>query len=258
MAVFHNVETFFPIFFLTNGPDDDDIRGHSRQCFCVRCRAMEIADIEDRYRPAVDDTRKVEELRNMMLFVLPTKLLGRQDRLFEITRKMIVYGKAYKEAALKGGDYVLFKCWAKRQPVYQEYVVNASKQVQKEFDKHCQFINDCACVYDKWDVIVHNLTNESLTNINARTFTVGKFREAIDFSWCVSENERLRTGTAPRRKGEQLWTPTDVHNTANYVLGVARRGEADRHQTSRFCQAVERQCLAMVKARRQENDSLVL
>ena len=94
-----------------------------------------------------------------------------------------------------------------------------------------------------------------MTNINARNFTVGKFRNAVDYNWCISENERAR-GSAPTRKGEQLWTADDVNETALHVLGVGRLNEADRHQTSRFCQAVERKCLEIVKARRQEDDSL--
>ena len=39
------------------------------------------------------------------------------------------------------------------------------------------------------------------------------------------------------------------------VLNVARLSEADRYQPSQFCQAVERKCLAIVKKRRQEQDS---
>ena len=254
MAVFYNVENIHPNMFLLNDRDDNDVQAHPRTCFCVRCRAIEVAEIHDRYIPYHDDLRMLNELRHMVVNVLPKRLVKAQERVFEITRALIVYGKTYKEVALKNGDYTLFKCWAKTQFYYQEFI-NGSRQAQKEFDNHCQFVNDCAYVYDNWDKIVNNLTNESLTNLNARTFTVGKFREAVDFNWCISENERARTGTAPRRQGEQLWTPDDVNETAHHVLSVARLSEADRHQASRFCQAVERKCLAIVKKRRQEQDS---
>ena len=254
MAVFYNVENIHPNIFLLNDGDDNDVQNHPRTCFCIRCRAVEVADIHDRYIPNVDDQRMLNELRHMMITVLPRRLSLAQDRVFEITRKLIVHGKIYKEAALKNGDYTLFKCWAKTQPYYQQFI-NGNKQTKKEFDKHCQYVNDCAFVYDNWDKIVHNLTNESLTNLNARTFAVGKFREAVDFNWCISKNERARTGTAPRRQGEQLWTSDDVTEAAIHILNVARLDEADRHQTSRFCQAVERKGLALVKERMQEQDS---
>ena len=251
MAVFHNVESIQPNFFLLNDSDDNDVQTHPRTCFCVRCRAIEVGEIYDRY---VDERRMLEELRNMMVIVLPKRLQKAEDRVFEVTQKITIYGKTYKEFALKDGNYTLFKCWAKVQPYYQQYV-HGCKEARREFDDHCKFVNDCAYVYDHWEKIVHNLTNETMNNLNARSFTVGKFREAVDFNWCISENERARTGTAPRRHGEQLWTPDDVNQTALHILSVARLDEADRHQTSRFCQAVERKCLALVKERSQVEDS---
>ena len=253
VMAFYNVETIQPNFFLLNGPLDTDVRDHSRQCFCVNCRALEIAEVNGRYVPIVDDRRKIDELRRMMCSVLPNQLSGAQDKVFATTKKQIIHGKLYHQTALSSGDYVLFKCWAKVQPFYQEFI-NGGAQVKKEFDKHCKLVVDCAYVYDHWDIIVNNLTNESMTNINARNFSVGKFREAINFNWCI-ENERAR-GAAPGRRGEQLWTKDDVNDTALHVLGVARLDEADRYQTSRFCQAVERRCLAIVKARRQEEDNI--
>ena len=139
MAVFYNVENIHPNMFLLNDRNDNDVQAHPRTCFCVRCRAIEVAEIHDRYIPYHDDLRMLNELRHMVVNVLPKRLVKAQERVFEITRALIVYGKTYKEVALK-----------------------------------------------------NNLTNESLTNLNARTFTVGKFREAVDFNWYISENERAR------------------------------------------------------------------
>lgn len=222
----------------------------------MRCRVVEVGYINDRYVPVIDDDRKLVELRHMMVTVLPTQLLGAQDKVFEVTLKAILHGKLYHQTALSDGLYVLFRCWAKVQPFYRQYIEGNNRQLMKEFDQHCKFVNDCNYVYNNWDTIVNHLTDRTMTNLNARNFSVAKFREAVDFNWCISENERAR-GAAPRKEGEQLWTKDDVETTAVHMLGVGRLSEADRHQSSRFCQQVERRFLAIQKARRQEDDSIV-
>ena len=254
IMTFFNAETFQPNIFLLNS-DDQDVRNHARKCFCVRCRAVEVGNIDDRYVPVVDDVRKRVELHQMMVTVLPNQLLGAQDRVFEITQKLIIYGKLYHQTALSDGMYVLFKSWAKVQPFYKQFIEGKNPQLLKEFDQHCKLVNDCNYVYNNWDRIVNNLTDRTMTNIRARNFTVAKFRAAADFNWCISENERAR-GAAPSRKGDQLWTKDDVERTALHMLGVGRLSEADRHQSSRFCQQVERRFLEIQKTRRQENDSI--
>ena len=252
MAAFNNIETQFPNFFMTNGLSTDDVRGHAVTCFCVRCRAKNVTVINDRYIPLVDNRRKVHELRSMMLEVLPGELQRANDTVFEVTRRMIIHGKVYRDACLEGTDYELFKPWAKKQPFYQEFV-HGTKVQQREFARHCQLVNDCAYVYDKWDGIVSNLQDKRMTFIQARNFTVAKFRAATVMNWCIIENEHARTGSAPRREGETLWTSDDVNNFAQQALAVGRIAEADRHQAARFCQAVERQVLVLVKARMRQD-----
>ena len=57
MAVFYNVETIHPNFSLLNDRDDNDVQTHPRTCFCVRCRAIEVGEIHDRF---VDERRMLE------------------------------------------------------------------------------------------------------------------------------------------------------------------------------------------------------
>ena len=216
MAVFNNIETLFPNHFLNNGGDNNDITGHYANCFCGRCRAKMVAEINDRYRINLDDARKVAELRYLLLEVLPVELQDAKDKVFEVTKRMIVHGTIYQEACLKGTDYVQFRSWAKLQPFYEQYVKGNSRH-QREFERHCKLVNDCAYVYRKWETIVSNLQDERLKFLDARGFTIAKFREAHKMSWCISENERARNGSAPQRKGEQLWTPDDVSNAAQHL-----------------------------------------
>lgn len=162
-----------------------------------------------------------------------------------------------KDSCLNGTDYVQFKSWASLQPVYEEYV-HGNKKRQKEFGDRCQLINDCAIVYESWEDIAKNLTDESMTYLKARTFSVNRFRRAKSWVWCVGENERamVRTGGKRKEPAEQLWTSQDVNQAALHLLGINRLPEADLHQTAQFCQQVERQCLAIVNQKQQRQIQL--
>ena len=84
MAVFYNVENIQPNMFLLNDRDDNDVQAHPRMCFCVRCRGIEVAEIHDRYIPNVDDVRMINEVRHMVVNVLPKRLVKAQERMFEV------------------------------------------------------------------------------------------------------------------------------------------------------------------------------
>ena len=80
---------------------------------------------------------------------------------------MLINGSLYKEACLDGLGYTQFISWAVLQQRYAA-LVNGTKEEEQKFVDHCQLIYDCANVYDSWDVIVKNLTNNSITFSNAK------------------------------------------------------------------------------------------
>lgn len=97
---------------------------------------------------------------------------------FFITKEMLINGSLYKEACLDGLGYTQFISWAVLQQRYAA-LVNGTKEEEQKFVDHCQLIYDCANVYDSWDVIVKNLTNNSITFSNAK-------HSALTNSWELS------------------------------------------------------------------------
>ena len=84
-----------------------------------------------------------------------------------------------------------FKCWAKRQPAYQAFV-NGETAQRKEFDRHCQHINEAEYCFDNWEKIVFNLTDRRIDSVDARSFIVRSFFLASNLDWCLEYNEKLR------------------------------------------------------------------
>lgn len=243
--------------FLLNGDDDDNLIHHRNECFCRRCRQYFRSLIEGEYGQTEEEKiRQITELGNKMKDELPAKLKAAKKNLYTVTKEIIVYGGLYRDAALSGSRYKQFKSWATVQPRYQE-LVNGNKKQQKEFSDHCQLINDCANVYESWDIIVSHLTNESITFLDAKTFSVDYFRRSKNWVWCVSENERasVRGGKRKRPAAEKLWTSQDVDQGARQLLAINRLREADVFTMAQFCQQVERQCLEIVKRKHQILDA---
>ena len=48
-----------------------------------------------------------------------------------------------------------------------------------------------------------------------------------------------------------MWTSQDVSQAAHYLLGLNRLKDADIHQAARFCQQVEKECMAIVGRKQQ-------
>ena len=239
--------------FLLNGDDDDNIIHHRNDCFCRRCRGYYRSLIEGEYGITEDEKkRQIQELGNKMLDELPKKLKAAKKKVFSVTKELIINGGLYRDASLSSSRYKLFKSWASVQPRYQA-LVHGTKTQQKDFSDHCQLINDCANVYESWDDIVGHLTNESITYLDANTFSVDYFRRSKNWLWCVEENERaaVRGGKRKRPAAEKLWTSQDVDQGARLLLSVNRLKEADVFQMAQFCQQVERQCLQMVRRKHQ-------
>ena len=52
--------------------------------------------------------------------------------------------------------------------------------------------NEAAYCFDKWGLIVGNLTDKRMSSIDAHTFSVSKFYRASNIDWCLEYNEKVR------------------------------------------------------------------
>ena len=124
-------------------------RLHDEYCLCMQCKVIKLNRASD---------RGTNWLRDSMLNNLTNSRSAKGKAVFKVTIQQIINGKIYKTMYLEGTGVNFFKVWAKRQPFYTRYV-NGTEDEKKEFDDHCQLINDAALCYDYWENIIHNLTN---------------------------------------------------------------------------------------------------
>ena len=71
---------------------------------------------------------------------MPNERETRAMAVFEVTKEQIIIGKLYKDTCMATTHLKYFKCWAKKQPFYAEFVNGDIKQ-QKEFNDHCKLVN---------------------------------------------------------------------------------------------------------------------
>ena len=169
-----------PNQFLQQRDHDDEM------CFCNNCR-------ERRYREvtAIGVNRGTDWLQEMCLVHLPLGRERKANTVYKNTLTQIIYGHAYKEACLADTNYKYWKSWAKTQPQF-EHLVDGNYRSKKTFNDLATDINESSYVYRNWDEIVNNLTDQRLTCIDARTFSVRMFYCARNLDWCLSYNETLR------------------------------------------------------------------
>ena len=168
------------------------------KCFCRPCREYHYGFVNGLYGMEKNDRqKKIEDLHRLMMEVLPRKILGGRnpkfdrDEMFSVTKEFIFNGKLYGDLCMAAGGYTQFRSMAKNDPFYKD-VANGDEGSRKAFADHCQFITDCCYVYDNWETIVSNLTDERMDNLDARTFRVDTFRSAINLEWCLMHNEKCR------------------------------------------------------------------
>ena len=106
-----NMETSSPNIFLAVQ------NNHDNTCFCLPCRGIKIDAVTNRGEQA---------LRQKIINRLPGERKARSMAVFEVTKKQIIIGKLYKDTCMATTHLTYFKCWAKKQPFYQEFV-NGSK-----------------------------------------------------------------------------------------------------------------------------------
>ena len=152
---------------------------HLTQCFCGRCRAMKLAEIqsqgfgrEDLFRRVFRDLDLTEEQR--------------LNKLFATRKQRILYGKAYVDSCLfPHSRYDRWGCWAKKQPQF----ANLS---QRKFEQLCTEVTEIKAVYNNWETICDNLTDPRMRNIDARKLSIHYLYRAIQWHNCISYNEELR------------------------------------------------------------------
>ena len=159
----------------------ENCRCQNDTCFCLVCRRRQADSI-------VGPLRGKGQLRTFFDTILPLAREVRAEAVFKASKKQIVHGKVYKEECLADNTYKYFKSWAKNQPEYQPLI----GENKKAFERHCVDVNEAAYCFDKWELIVGNLTDPRMSSIDARTFSVSKFYRASNIDWCLEYNEKVR------------------------------------------------------------------
>ena len=201
MAAFYNIESRFPNIFLAQTL-------HDVKCFCAQCRRRQINAVID---------KSEANLRHMVTVNIPTEREARTSAVFEVTKKQIIYGKLYKDICLENTHLKYFKCSAKRQPAYQ-LLVSGDNARRKEFDRHCQHINEAAYCFENWERIVSNLTDRRIDSVDARSFSVRSFFLASNLDWCLEYNEKLRRKGGSR--GDQMYSRDQIDGIFQHIVNT--------------------------------------
>ena len=167
-------------------------------CFCDECRTR---------RTAHYVTFSTEDLFDAFNKSLPDLERKQLLKVHETVLKTIVVGKTYKEKCLFGTGLVQFKSWANREARQGRQFHDWSPTRLKKF---CDSVNAAAIVYDKWDTIVTNLMQPEIDILDAKRFSIGQFRLAVDLNWCRIENENLRPS---QPKSDDPAYPEDLYKT---------------------------------------------
>ena len=172
------------------------------QCFCVVCRPLRLQQIEDR-------AMNRQDLYDQLMNFLPDKCSTDLDKLFGDTIDLIVYGKVYKETCLRGTGYRYFKAWAKLQAQFADFP-------EKEFNTLCHKVNECCWVFENWEKIVANLTDQRMSEIDARRLTVPQLYQAKSIDWCLQLNDTLRR--KGKRIDEPMYSPEKFDNIFQSII----------------------------------------
>ena len=147
-------------------------------CFCAGCRIRRLQQV-------ITNGYTNNDLYVAFVSELVQKEEQRLNSLHQTILQQIVYGKAYKDSSLEHTNYRYFKSWAKTQP-------NFAHLSKEELSKFCDKVNEANVVFDSWDVIVNNLTDNRMDQVDARRLSVRQLCLAKNINWCLSYNEILR------------------------------------------------------------------
>ena len=132
-----------PNTFLWKSGEHNTIIGN---CFCDICRRLRMEEFVERN---LTEGQMYYEFTHL----LPRKESMSLNKVFADTLNIIISGKVYRDTCLQGSGYAYFRSWAKHEPLL-------STLPDKQFNVFCHRVNEASWVFDNWDRIVNNLTDE--------------------------------------------------------------------------------------------------
>ena len=206
-------------------------------CLCANCR-------QQRLQAAINQHQLIMHYKFMNF--LPDKENKSLDNLFGSTIKLIVQGKVYKHRSLNGTRFTYFKSWAKTQVQFQDFT-------DEEMAKFCKRVNECASVFDKWEIIAGNLADPRITEIDPRRFSVNQFYRAQSMDWCLSCNELLRTKS--KKVDDPAYTDEKFEDIFRYIkdTGIFRDIEYDETLAAGLGDRLQRRMIAYCRRRERPN-----
>ena len=171
-------------------------------CFCAVCRPLRLRQVKGLVMTRI-------ALYNEFMNHLPDRRNTVLGEVFNNTLDTIVYGKVYKDTCLCGTNYTYFKAWAKHEHPYSNFS-------DKEFNKLCRQVNECCCVFDKWEQIVLNLTDQRITEIDVRSLSVSQLYQAKNIDWCLQLNDTLRCKS--KKRDDPLYPPDKFNNIFQHIV----------------------------------------
>ena len=181
------------------------------RCFCLPCRRRKLQEVS-----LLGTERRIDWMQRTCIDALPIGRARRSNKVFETTLQQILCAKAYKDACLRGSGYAYWKSWAKNQPQFQDL----SKPAQKKFNQDASFIREANYVYQNWDKVVDNLTDQRMSSIDARTFSVNYFYRATKVEWCLSYNETVRPKVKLDSNEELPYTQEKLDDIFKYMMNT--------------------------------------
>ena len=186
---------------------------HVANCFCHVCRQQKVERLLN------------AGLTNLQLYDHCFVELVQQEnvrlhRLFNTTMRRILAGKAYRDQCLEGSGYTKFGWWARQSLQFRHLE-------PKLRNKFVRKVNEINLVFNSWETIVKNLTDERMKYVDARRFSVNSFYLAIDMSWCLRQNELYRP--AGRNKGDPIYPEDMYQDVLKYVCDSGLLNHVDHN-----------------------------
>ena len=184
----------------------------------------------------------VHGIKNLLLTAMPRRNEEVRNTRFRNTLDTIVAYKSFRSKCREVGGCGC-GVWLRRNTPLNK----------KERSRVTEKVRHACYVYDNWDTIVNNLTNRALTDVDCRDFTIKKFYEARNFSWCLKE-QRQNSGSAERQPdADKEFDQTKFDNIVNHVKRSRILDDVsfDEEQAALICKKLKSELLEVCKAARQ-------
>lgn len=195
-------------------------------CLCSdRCRKRSL-DVSVQARAENNLCRELQALENFAD--------GQLDAQWSATIQRIVNGASIFTKATARSGFTTFGPSMAGHPWYNS--LDARERV-----RFCRKINQIKRVWDSWEVIVENLTRESIKHIDVRTYSIDKLEKAINFQWVQERN----SSNGPRKKKKDpvlRGYPEDMITsivTAITNTGILDHVQYDPEQIKLICKDVQ-------------------